>query len=257
MRAQDVGWSTNRIVLGKHSGRAAFADALAKMDITLEYDDFRRAFDRFKELADRKKRVFDSDLEAILTGNQAGIGGPWVKPLTLRWINEVRQAYNGKIFIAGTNGAYDWRDSRWRGRPWREAVIYELHVGTFSDDGDFDGVRAHLDRLSDLGVTAIELMPVADFPNDLDDVEPETDPRILELLDIPGSIEQAQVDHPYIGSNPIHVLQEPERKGIVVTIGKENRVGFTGLQDIIGIIIRDIIAGSVVTLIIRGQQFDR
>lgn len=41
---------------------------------------------------------------------QAGIGGPWVKPLTLRWINEVRQAFKDQLFIAGTNGAYDWRD---------------------------------------------------------------------------------------------------------------------------------------------------
>ena len=41
---------------------------------------------------------------------QAGIGGPWVKPLTLRWINEVRKAYRDEIYIAGTNGAYDWRD---------------------------------------------------------------------------------------------------------------------------------------------------
>lgn len=41
---------------------------------------------------------------------QAGVGGPWTKPLTLRWINEVRQAFKGDLFIAGTNGAYDWRD---------------------------------------------------------------------------------------------------------------------------------------------------
>jgi len=38
---------------------------------------------------------------------QTGVGGPWIKPLTLRWINEVRKAYKGRIFIAGTNGAYD------------------------------------------------------------------------------------------------------------------------------------------------------
>lgn len=41
---------------------------------------------------------------------QAGVGGPWTKPLTLRWINEVRQAFKNELFIAGTNGAYDWRD---------------------------------------------------------------------------------------------------------------------------------------------------
>lgn len=41
---------------------------------------------------------------------QAGIGGPWTKPLSLRWINEVRQAFKDELFITGTNGAYDWRD---------------------------------------------------------------------------------------------------------------------------------------------------
>jgi len=41
---------------------------------------------------------------------QAGAGGPWVKPLTLRWINEVHKAFKKEIFIAGTNGAFDWRD---------------------------------------------------------------------------------------------------------------------------------------------------
>ncbi|MGM0632654.1 MAG: malto-oligosyltrehalose trehalohydrolase [Pseudomonadota bacterium] len=61
-------------------------------------------------------------------------------------------------------GAWHWRDTQWRGRPWEEAVLYELHVGCFSESGDFAGVRARLDELVELGVTAIELMPVADFP---------------------------------------------------------------------------------------------
>ncbi|MDT3706130.1 MAG: malto-oligosyltrehalose trehalohydrolase [Thiobacillus sp.] len=60
--------------------------------------------------------------------------------------------------------AFDWRDNAWRGRPWHEAVVYELHVGTFSPEGSFAGVAARLDYLAELGVTAIELMPVADFP---------------------------------------------------------------------------------------------
>ncbi|WP_372722517.1 malto-oligosyltrehalose trehalohydrolase [Immundisolibacter sp.] len=60
--------------------------------------------------------------------------------------------------------AFDWRDGDWRGRPWQQAVIYELHVGAFSPGGDFDGVLQRLDYLVSLGVTAIELMPVADFP---------------------------------------------------------------------------------------------
>lgn len=58
---------------------------------------------------------------------------------------------------------YEWRTAEWTGRPWHEAVIYELHTGTFSKDGTFDGIVRDLDRLVDTGVTAIELLPVAQF----------------------------------------------------------------------------------------------
>jgi malto-oligosyltrehalose trehalohydrolase len=60
--------------------------------------------------------------------------------------------------------AFPWEDRAWRGRPWVEMVFYELHVGTFSPDGTFRGARGRLDHLVDLGVTAVQLMPVADFP---------------------------------------------------------------------------------------------
>jgi 1,4-alpha-glucan branching enzyme len=60
--------------------------------------------------------------------------------------------------------SFDWQDDTWQGRPWEEAVVYELHVGTFSPSGTFQGVRERLGYLADLGITAIELMPVADFP---------------------------------------------------------------------------------------------
>jgi maltooligosyltrehalose trehalohydrolase len=59
--------------------------------------------------------------------------------------------------------AYRWRTAHWRGRPWHEAVIYELHPGTFSECGTFAGIEAKLDHLAGLGITAIELMPVAQF----------------------------------------------------------------------------------------------
>ena len=60
--------------------------------------------------------------------------------------------------------AYDWSDDAWTGVPWHEAVIYELHPGAFSDAGDFAGVARHLDHLLTLGVTMVELMPVAECP---------------------------------------------------------------------------------------------
>ncbi|HUF57483.1 MAG TPA: malto-oligosyltrehalose trehalohydrolase [Thermohalobaculum sp.] len=61
--------------------------------------------------------------------------------------------------------AYSWQ-SDWRGRAWEETVLYELHTGTFSRSGDFDGVRRHLDHLAGIGVTAVELCPVAQFSGD-------------------------------------------------------------------------------------------
>jgi malto-oligosyltrehalose trehalohydrolase len=57
--------------------------------------------------------------------------------------------------------AYQWRNTEWRGRPWEEAVLYELHAGLL---GGFSGVQQELQRLADLGITAVELMPINDFP---------------------------------------------------------------------------------------------
>ena len=57
--------------------------------------------------------------------------------------------------------AYRWRHPDWRGRPWAETVLYELHVGLL---GGFAGVARELDRLAGIGITAIELMPINDFP---------------------------------------------------------------------------------------------
>ena len=60
--------------------------------------------------------------------------------------------------------AFEWQDADWRGRPWEQAVLYELHVGTFTPQGTFAAVIGRLDELTALGVTALELMPVAEFP---------------------------------------------------------------------------------------------
>ena len=61
-------------------------------------------------------------------------------------------------------GAYRWSDRRWRAPDPSDLVIYELHVGTFTPGGTFASARERLPELKELGVTAIELMPVADFP---------------------------------------------------------------------------------------------
>jgi maltooligosyltrehalose trehalohydrolase len=60
-------------------------------------------------------------------------------------------------------GAFAWDDLEWKGRPWEEAVIYELHVGSFTPGGNYRSVIPKLQHLKDVGVTALELMPLADF----------------------------------------------------------------------------------------------
>ncbi|NJK82143.1 MAG: malto-oligosyltrehalose trehalohydrolase [Chloroflexaceae bacterium] len=62
--------------------------------------------------------------------------------------------------------AFHWTDQHWHGLPLEDLIIYELHVGTFTPAGTFGAIMARLDYLRGLGVTAIELMPVADFPGD-------------------------------------------------------------------------------------------
>ena len=59
---------------------------------------------------------------------------------------------------------YDWQCKDWKGRPWQEASFLELHVGTFTQDGTFRAAIDRLNHVAETGITAIELMPVADFP---------------------------------------------------------------------------------------------
>lgn len=66
------------------------------------------------------------------------------------------QVNNEKSFV--------WTDQAWKGRPFHELTFYEIHVGTFTTQGTFDGVREKLSYLAGLGITALELMPIGDFP---------------------------------------------------------------------------------------------
>ncbi|MBK5257032.1 MAG: malto-oligosyltrehalose trehalohydrolase, partial [Vicinamibacteria bacterium] len=63
-------------------------------------------------------------------------------------------------------GVFRWSDAGWSGHPLKSYVLYELHVGTFTPEGTFDAVIARLDHLAELGVTAVEIMPVAEFPGE-------------------------------------------------------------------------------------------
>ena len=77
MAPEDVGVSRSQLVLGKHSGRAALVDRLRELGFTLDEAALNKAFAQFKALADKKKEVFDADLEAIALGSTGTESGPW------------------------------------------------------------------------------------------------------------------------------------------------------------------------------------
>lgn len=86
-----------------------------------------------------------------------GVGSLWVPDPASRQQDGDVQGYS----VVPDPFRYQWQNTEWCGRPWHEAVLYELHVGLL---GGFAGVRRYLPNLADLGVTAIELMPIAEFP---------------------------------------------------------------------------------------------
>lgn len=110
MRAEDVGWANNRMVLGKHSGRNAFRTRLAELGVAFEREaDLNAAFARFKELADKKHEVFDEDLQTLVSGGAEGVER--VRLVSLRYTGEtgevpradVRLAVDGaEVSVAGT-----------------------------------------------------------------------------------------------------------------------------------------------------------
>ncbi|MDD4911320.1 MAG: 2-isopropylmalate synthase [Sideroxydans sp.] len=72
MRAEDVGWGANKMVMGKHSGRAAFRSRLQELGIVLDSEEaVNAAFARFKDLADKKHEIFDEDLQALVSDEEA------------------------------------------------------------------------------------------------------------------------------------------------------------------------------------------
>ncbi len=78
MRPDDVGISKSNLVLGKHSGRHAFRDRVRELGFALDEFETNRAFQEFKKLADRKKDIYDGDIEAIIMNVDSASSGPWI-----------------------------------------------------------------------------------------------------------------------------------------------------------------------------------
>jgi 2-isopropylmalate synthase len=77
MRPEEVGLSRTHLVLGKHSGRHAFRERVQALGFELEEPEFNRVFDEFKALADKKKELFDGDIEALVLRAEGSAAGPW------------------------------------------------------------------------------------------------------------------------------------------------------------------------------------
>jgi len=77
MKPEEVGLSKSNLVLGKHSGRHAFRDRVAELGFELDEFETNRAFKEFKKLADKKKDVYDGDIEAIIMNADSATSGPW------------------------------------------------------------------------------------------------------------------------------------------------------------------------------------
>jgi 2-isopropylmalate synthase len=100
MRAQDVGWSANRIVLGKHSGRNAFRTRLHELGIDFEAEEeLNNAFARFKELADKKHEIFDEDLQALVTESGLESANDWLKLVSLKVCSETGETPHATLML--------------------------------------------------------------------------------------------------------------------------------------------------------------
>jgi maltooligosyltrehalose trehalohydrolase len=118
--------------------------------------------DRFVPLAAGPNGYFETTLPDIRPGQRYFYrldDGPDRPDPASRWQPE---GVHGPSAVV--DPTFAWNDGDWRGRDLREFVIYELHIGTFTPEGTFDSAIGQLDRLRDLGITAVEVMPVSQFP---------------------------------------------------------------------------------------------
>ena len=104
MRAEDVGWSTNRMILGKHSGRNAFRTRLNELGISFESEEeLNDAFKRFKDLADKKHEIYDDDLQALVTDASVEAENEYVKLVALKVCSETGERPDASVTL-GING---------------------------------------------------------------------------------------------------------------------------------------------------------
>lgn len=116
-----------------------------------------------REVGGERHRIYEATVPEAEVGTRYGFrlpGGLVVPDPASRY---QPQGVHGPSEVVAPE-AYAFRCAEWRGRPWAEAVVYELHVGTFTREGTFAAATKKLPYLAELGITAVELMPVSSFP---------------------------------------------------------------------------------------------
>ncbi|CAC9602453.1 2-isopropylmalate synthase (EC 2.3.3.13) [uncultured Gammaproteobacteria bacterium] len=99
MRAEDVGWNTNKLVLGKHSGRNAFKARLLELGVEFDSEEsLNDAFRRFKELADKKHEIFDEDLQALVSETQI-VESEYIKLVSLKVLSETGEKNTATVTL--------------------------------------------------------------------------------------------------------------------------------------------------------------
>ncbi len=100
MRAQDVGWNANRMVLGKHSGRNAFKARLQELGVVFEREEeLNAAFNRFKELADKKHEIYDEDIQALVTDTIQDTTQERLKLVSMKVTSETGETPNAVVTL--------------------------------------------------------------------------------------------------------------------------------------------------------------
>jgi 2-isopropylmalate synthase len=101
MRAEDVGWTANRMVLGKHSGRNAFKTRLEELGIQFEsQEELNEAFARFKDLADKKHEIYDEDLQALVTDTNLAAMAERYRLVSLQVCSETGETPNARVTLS-------------------------------------------------------------------------------------------------------------------------------------------------------------
>ena len=137
MRPQDVGLTRSHLVLGKHSGRHAFRERVQELGFELDELEFNRVFEEFKALADKKKELFDGDIEALVLRAEGAAAGPWTL-LSLKTVADSASPAEAQVRLQHADGRTVERSARGDGPVDAAFKAIESATGIFASLRKFE-----------------------------------------------------------------------------------------------------------------------